>query len=283
MRRIHLSLFAASLTLLALCATSVEAQRGTRAGQYSVRRATLRERTLRFDLGPYERGLNDSGIILGPYDESAYGLRFQDYDGAGGDDVTVQLGLGLAYGIVDDVEIGVLAAPLNFSDGQVYGDLSTYVRWAFVNESNVQFGLQGTVQVPTATNLGFGFGLPLNINAGRIVRIETGAKVEVVFDDVDRSAPADGDDDPRLAIDVPIALSFNIRPRGFLGGRADLLWDAKIGDADAFRAGAGAFGGFSILGSRAQYVDFTGSMMGYFRDQAFDWEFVFGSTIALGL
>lgn len=274
---------AAIASVLALSAADAGAQSGSRAGQYSRRHLTLRERTLRFDIGPAERGINDSGILLGPYDESAYGLRFQEYDAGANDEVHVLLGFGLAYGIVDTLEIGVLAVPLNFEHGQKYGDLTAYVRWAFVDEEHFQIGLQGTVQTPTWSHLGFNVGLPMNFNLGRIARLETGAKVEVVFDDTDRDAPPDGDEDPRLAIDVPIALAFNVRPRGFLGARSDLLWDDRIGDVQSFRAGVGAFGGFTLLGDRTQYADFTGSFMGYFEDDTIDWEIVLGATVALGL
>jgi len=262
-------------------AARATAQSNVRVGEYVARRTTLPGRTLRFDFGPYEHGINDSGILLGPYDESAYGLRFIDYDNAGGDDVHVMLGLGLSYGVVDDVEIGVLAAPINFAQGQKYGDLTSYVRWAFVNESHAQVGLQGTVQFPTWSNFGVGLGLPMNFRLGDVARLETGVEAELVFDEVDRDG--DGDDDPRLAIDVPIALGFNLTPRGYLGGRADLLWDGLILGPEAFRVGAGAYGGFTLLDGRPHYVDFTGSFMGYFRDSAIDWEIVLGANIALDL
>lgn len=276
MRRPAILGFLAALALL-LGAPAALAQHNREANQYSARHTTLRRATLRLDLGPYEHGLNDSGILLGPYDESAYGLRFTHYP----NDTHAQLGIGLAYGIVDSVEIGVLAVPLNFAQGQVYGDLAGYVRWAFVDERVVQIGLQGLVQAPTWSHVGFGVGLPMNFNAGRIVRIETGVELEVVFDDVDRDG--DGTNEQRLALDVPIALAVNIRPRGFLGAKADLLWDQIAGDADTFRAGVGAFGGYSILSRKVPYIDFTGQMMGYFRGEVFTWELVLGTTFGFGL
>ncbi|MBC7171128.1 MAG: hypothetical protein H5U40_01810 [Polyangiaceae bacterium] len=274
--------------LLAFCfavPSGAEAQSRRRGGTpYAERHLTLPKRTLRFDMGPFERGINDAGILLGPYDESAYGLRFQDYNAPDGeDDVHVLLGLGVSYGVFNNLEIGVLVVPLNFEHDQKYGDLTPYVRWAFVDNRNFQMGLQGTVQIPTWTDLGFGVGLPMNFNAGRIVRIEMGVELEVVFDDRDYDRPPDGEDEPRLAIDVPLALSFNIRPRGFLGARADLLWDQIVGDYDAFRPGVGAFGGFSLFGRRATYADFTGSFMGYFKDDIINWEVVLGATVAIGI
>lgn len=276
----------ATLLVSSAFAAPSEAQSFRPREPYASRHTTLPARTLRIDLGPYEAGLNDAGIILGPYEYSAYGLRFLDHDDrTDHEDVDVMFGTGISYGVLDSLEVGALAVPLNFYDGpgQVYGDLTPYVRWAFIDAPGFQMGLNGAVQIPTWTHLGFSFGLPMNINAGRIVRIETGAKLEMIFDD--RNRDGDPDDEPRLAVDVPIALMFNIRPRGFLGFRSDLLFDELGGGDDyhAFRPGLGAKGGFTLFGSRSSYFDFTGSFMGYFRDNLIDWEVVLGATVALGL
>ncbi len=283
MNRKALFVIVTALFASMLSDATAEAQSRRRGhASYATRHTTMPKQTLRLDIAPYEAGLNDAGIILGPYNLSAYGLRFIDWEDDGEDDVDVMLGMGLSYGIFDSLEIGLLAAPLNFDQGQVYGDLTPYVRWAFLDDDVFQIGLNGAVQIPTWSDLGFSIGLPININAGRIVRIESGAKVELLFDD---DNDMDGEDELRLAIDVPIALTVNIRPRGFLGFRSDLLFDQLGGDDgdSAFRPGIGAHGGFTLFGRHTSYADFKGSFMGYFKDNIIDWEIVLGASVAFGL
>jgi hypothetical protein len=267
-------------------ASEADAQRRRRGGSnYAERHLTMPKRTLRIDVGPFERSLSDSGTINGPFSHNGYGLRLEEIDHGANDDLYVTLGTGLSYGINDRVEIGGQFLPAILSDENDdadFGDMTTYVRWAFVDNRVFQMGLHGVVQFPTRTDFGLGVGLPMNINAGDVVRIETGAELEVLFDARDRDG--DGNEEAILSVDVPIAITGRIARRGFLGGRADLLFFDLGGDdhANDLRPAVGATGGASIFGRRATIADFTGQML-FFVGDAIDWELTFGASISIGL
>jgi hypothetical protein len=276
----------ATLFLVLGAENEAEAQRRRRGNaNYVERHLTLPRRTLRFDVGPFERGLSDSGMINGPFSHNGYGLRLEQIDYGADEDLYVTLGTGMSYGITDRVEVGAQFLPAILSDENDhadYGDLTTYVRWAFVDNRVFQMGLHGVVQFPTRTDFGLGVGLPMNINITDIIRIETGAELEIRFDAQDTDG--DGNEEALLAVDLPIALTARIARRGFLGGRADLLFYDLGGDRhdNDLRPAVGAAGGMSLFGRRATIADFTGQML-FFVDDVIDWELTFGANVSLGL
>lgn len=268
----RLSIFVLLVTLLPASAFAQPAM----GRSYASRGMTLPERTLRFDFGPYERGINDSGTILGPFG-TGYGLRIQGNAGPEDDDTGVGFGLGFAYGITDELEVGALLLPIQ-PYGETFGHVTPYIRWAFVSTSAFQLGMQGSIAIPTGENLGVGFGLPMNIRIGGRVRIETGVELETYFDTGDD----DMDDDADLNLDIPFALGFDVGRRGFLGPRVSFVFL----DFDYLVVPVGGFGGFTFQGPNGNGGDITASFSYFIHDEdAFlpDFEFVFGANFYFGL
>ena len=150
-----------------------ETDSGAAAGgmpiNYTQRPLTLRQRTLRVDVAPADFGLMDSGTLLGdvgPY--GSYGLRFGQNrthvnNAAPAPDFTAtdgyaSMGIGVAYGVLDRLEVGALLLPLNFDDGDAFGNLAFYARGTLIDDGGFALGIQGTLSLPTLDNLGIGIG-----------------------------------------------------------------------------------------------------------------------------
>lgn len=214
---------------------------------YTQRPITLRARTLRVDAAPSDFGLMDSGAILGPIGSlGSYGFhggqrRTRVDTGASStvaSDAYGGMGLGASYGIVDRLEVGALVLPINFDDGNAFGNMAVYVRAALV-EGDVSLGIQGTVSLPTWNDLGVGAGLPINVRIGESIRLETGIEGEFFFDIED-----DTNDGLLVNVDVPFAMSFGIGD-GFVGGRTGVTM-VDLGGANAAYIPVGAIGGYSL-------------------------------------
>lgn len=266
------------LALLVFFPCLVHAQPAT-GRSYSARGTTLQARTLRIDLGPYERGINDSGTILGPFG-SAYGLRVQvnTGDDDDGNDVGVGFGAGISYGITDELEVGALLLPIN-TYGEDFGHITPYLRWAFVNLPKFQMGLQPSLAIPLSDNLGLGTGLPMNIRAGRRVRIETGIELEIYFDTGDDDGT---DDDAYLHLDIPFALGIDVGRHGYIGPRVSFV----LYDLDHLVVPIGLFGGAMFHGPHGNGAEFTGSFSFFVENDDViypDFELVFGANVYFGL
>lgn len=269
-----------AILVLTLCLPASALAAPAAGRSYSARGTTLRARTLRIDLGPYERGINDSGTILGPFG-SSYGLRIQvdtNDDDGDGDDVGVGFGAGISYGITDELEIGALLLPIN-TFGDDFGHITPYLRWAFVNLPKFQMGIQPSLAIPLSDNLGLGVGLPMNIRAGDRVRIETGVELEIYFDTGDDDGT---DDEAYLNLDIPLALGIDVGRYGYIGPRVSFV----IFDFDSLVVPIGLFGGAAFSGPRGNGAEFTGSFS-YFIDNDGvvypEFELVFGANLYFGL
>ncbi len=253
------------------------AQRAALSQSYAGRGLTLPERTLRFDAGPYERGINDSGTILGPLG-TGYGLRIQ-LDEDPGDDSSVAFGMGASYGILDTLEVGALLLPVSTYGDDDFGHVTPYVRWAFVSTDVFEMGLSGSFAIPTGEDFGMGIGMPINIRIDDVVRIEGGAELEIYFD----TNEDDPNDDAFVHLDVPLALAIDIKRRGFIGPRVSF----NFIDFDALIVPFGGFGGFTFQGRRGNGGDLTASFSYFFHDEdvvfAPDFELVFGGNFYFGL
>lgn len=244
---------------------------------YGARHITLEERTFRIDLGPYERGINDSGTILGPFG-SSYGLRIQVNEGPDDDDSHVGFGAGFAYGITDELEIGALLVPIN-TYGDDFGHITPYVRWAFVSTASVDVGLQAAIAIPTGENLGFAFGLPMNFRIRDRVRFETGVELETYFDTGDDDGTGD---EAYLHLDIPFSVGIDVGRHGFLGPRLGV----NVIDFDYVVVPVGAFGGFTFQGPNGNGGDLTAAFTYFIDEDDFllpDFEFVFGGNFYFGL
>lgn len=265
-----------TITILGFIAVSLtagptRAQDSLQGRAYPERRMTLTSRTLRLDLGPPGFGLNDSGYINGPFG-SPYGFRVgrdRVHDSSGTRTSRfMMLGLGFGYGVTHRFELGMNVAPLILdasafalharpADGEGFGNLTGYLRYAFVHERRVQVGIQAAVSIPTGTDFGLGVAIPVNVNAGSGWRIETGVELESFFGN-----DLDGDGDAWLTLDVPVALTKGIGRRGFVGARSGVLLRGLTDESDVTLP-VGGQGGFTLYGTHVA-ADFKASFQYFF-------------------
>lgn len=156
--------------------------------------------TLRLDLAPPDFAYMDHGAI-----NDRRGFRLED----GGPGTTFALGLGLGYGVTSALELGALALPIRFSPSTDVEDLEFYGRYALTAE----VALQATVQLPTQTRTGLGFGVPLHFNFGAGHAIDTGLEVEFLL--YEREV---------VNLDVPFAVQWALGRVAFAGVRSGLLF-----------------------------------------------------------
>ena len=253
-RRKHGYLAAKILAVGALGALLLS-QGSASAQGYIERPLTLPEGTLRLDLAPQDYAFMDHGAL-----NDARGLRLRDL----GDDVGVSLGAGLGYGLGSGFELGGLILPLQLAPDTDVGDLELYGRYAITEA----VALQATLQLPTQTETGLGFGLPVYLPLGDAARLETGVELEVIFY---KDAVAN--------LDVPLAINFAVAREVFLGLRSGLL----LWDFDEAFVNLGVQGGVTVDPAADLTVSFNfPQFITTVGDDAVvvdGWELIFGANI----
>lgn len=266
-------------------AASASAQLRSVKTRWVQRSLTMPNQTLRIDLAPPDHALLDSGVL-----GEGYGFRFSGWDDdrdGDPDDVVVLSGVGLAIALSSAVELGAKVLPVRLTPDPDYLDLEAYLRYAFVRTRSADVGLQFTLQLPTDRPRmgGFGVGMPVRIRMGEVGRLDLGIELETLFWDID------GDDEVEVDfnLDLPVALSFNVTERFYLGGSFGLLFV----DFDRVALRGGGHVGYTV-GRRSPLVDFTGAFRfyggdryhyGYARDRAWRsggfrrWELIGGLRI----
>jgi hypothetical protein len=202
------------------------------AGGYSTRPLTLPEGRLRIDLAPPDYGYMDHGEL-----NNGRGLRIFIPDEG---DVGVALGIGGAYGIMDELEAGGLLFPFVLAPDFDFGDMELYCRYAFLRGAS-QLAVQPVLRIPTAGDFALGIGMPAQFELGGSTRLDTGVELEMVFAD-----------DARINLDVPLAINVNIARTGFIGGRTGLVFY----EFDEMAINLGMQGGAAVHRS----VDLTASV-----------------------
>lgn len=222
--RAAISLIAADLGLSVFVASF--GAHAEQIGPYSSRNLTLGSGTVRIDGGPPDWGYFHPG---GPqWINENRGLRIRHQP----DTDPVWIGGGIGVGVTDDVELGGLLLPVRVTPDSDLDDLELYARFAFLDGTFEMAG-QVTVQVPTQTETGLGLGLPMLIHVGDVLRIDTGAEAEILFWE-----------DTVVSLDLPLAFTWDLGQRGFLGLRTG----AYFWDMATLTVPAGIHGG-GILGS----------------------------------
>ncbi len=249
---------------LLLLSVSADAQRGLRRHSLEVTRRPLIDPpvTFRFDLGPPDRAMLDSGAL-----GEGYGFRITDT--RGDDDVVITLGAGLAFSLAERFELGAKLLPLRLSDDADYLDMEIYARIGLIKTRHVLVGLQFIVQIPTHDDFGTSFGVPVAIRFHPRVRLDLGAEIELVLEDDD--GDPDDDDELEAHLDAPAALTFNLTQRFFLGARFGIT----LYRFDDLEAPLGGFIGYT-LGNRNRF-DFTFAGTAFLGDDGpRRWELVWG-------
>jgi hypothetical protein len=167
------------------------------------------------------------------------------------------LGLGLAYGATEDIEVGGLLLPLRLGPDTTVDDLELYGRFRFLR-GDFEMGAQVTLQLPAETTWGLGLGLPMLAHATQRMRIDTGIELEILFWDADTE----------VSLDLPLAFTWDVGRIGFLGPRTGIYVD----DMNALLIPAGIHGGVVVAKG---HLDVGGWFMwpgfiGTERDDPFD-------------
>ena len=99
-----------------------------------------------------------------------FGLNIHRHDYGFGNDVSVGMPLGVAFGVIDNLEVG-LALPLQFKPG-AFGDMPIWATYQFKN-GPFQIGARLALYLPTNGTFQIQAGLPMMLRTGSI-RLETG-------------------------------------------------------------------------------------------------------------
>lgn len=177
---------------------------------YVHRKMVLNAGSLRFDGGPSDFALQNSGFI-----GNHRGFRIQR-----GDALTdTSFGIGLSYGITSAIEVGALIANMAVTPSARWQNNSLYCRYVFLGLRRQQIAAQVTFIRPEIGDYGFGVAIPILLQVGQHGRIDTGIEVETIHE----VAGVDNDHSTTVSIDAPIAFNYNLSDRFFSGIRSGLF------------------------------------------------------------
>jgi len=209
--------FVAAGALAAATLAGVTAARADQIGPYSSRTLTLGRGTLRIDGGAPDFGYFHPASPQALNENRGFRLQVPPPEG----DVAAWLGVGVAGGITDDIEVGGLVLPLKLGPEADIDDLEAYGRFRFL-DGPFEMAFQATLQFPAYTNWGLGLGLPMLAHVGQGFRIDTGFELEMLFPEQNTI----------VALDVPAAFTWDLGPYGFLGLRTGLYAGDLVDDHD---------------------------------------------------
>jgi len=194
-------------------------------------------------------------------------------NGGAAPDTGVGLNLEAALGILDNLEVSLRAglrlgggakATQADDQGRLF-DLETYgtgqdlfanpelrLLGRLLDLSVVELGLEGRIYAPfeTGTRTSFMVGVPLRLHFGRIVRIDTGVYVPVVFYSNNGAPVADA-----VSVNIPAEVWFQVTRRFFVGPLTELRInndDPALGIDHA----AGVLLGFGLGYQISRFADF---------------------------
>ena len=187
----RIGVVASLLLALAGSASQVAAQPSSNPARYVERPLTLPKGTLR---------VNTQLHIVG----------FEAMPSPREYDVATRLGVGAAFGIIDDFEVGASSQPImSFNDRDAISPALSpdpdvlnsylYARYRFLAGRSVQIAAEAGVELPWDDDVAFVFALPIRIQAGRSFALDTGVGFRI---DTDPFVPT---------------LMFPIRPRFNVG------------------------------------------------------------------
>lgn len=245
---VKICLSIATLTALAVPAAASAFELGATGTPlaYSQRDLTLRQGQLRIDAGPPDFALLNSGFR----NQGRGILRIVRNDLLAFDDTIARLGVGGAFGVLDELEVGTLFIPVQLSPNFEFLDMEFYGRFKFL-EGDLDVAGQVTISLPTNTiarrsNFGLVIGAPAILRLSPTMRLDVGAELELILGDADL-----------INLDIPAALQYQITDTFFAGPKAGLFFL----DFDQMWIGVGGVAGFTIPGPQgAPLVDILGEL-----------------------
>ncbi|MBN2191530.1 MAG: hypothetical protein JW751_01840 [Polyangiaceae bacterium] len=236
----RIALAGAALVAALAVTTRVHAEQ---SGPYASRTLTLGRGTIRIDGGPPDFGYFHPASPHALNDGRGYWMNHEEQEEGLDDDWGVGLGLGVAGGITDDIEVGGLVLPMVFGPDFDIGDLEAYGRFRFL-DGGFEMAFQPTLQLPSQTVFGLGLGLPMLAHLGPNVRIDTGFEIELFFPE---GGDNDDDNDVSINFDIPAAFTGNLGASGFLGFRTGIyLWHNEPAEEYDGNIPIGIHGGAAI-------------------------------------
>lgn len=225
--------------------------------EYAGRGLVLEQGVLRFDAAPADFGLRFGGVGGRSFTQDVPGLRIgrvDDYSPGSPivrtapEQTILQLTVGAAYGIMENLEVGTVLLPIQFAPNGDFGDIEVYGRYRFLSQDNVQIGAQLTAAIPTNTRFTTGLGVPVQLRFDR-VRIDTGAELEILFGDGNDGDGVDVD------LDLPVAVSVDIID-GFFGGVRSGFFSP---DFDELAVPLMGHVGYTLMSGKTPFVDLVAS------------------------
>lgn len=147
-------------------------------------------------------------------------------------DVAFSWNSGAGIGITDDIEAGLILLPLQFTPDFEYRDIVLYGQYQFLR-GDIEVGARLEMNIPTQSDFGLAFGLPVLIRATDRIRIDTGLQLAFRFEDDFRAGLFSFHTHPmptRSTSGVPLIVNFNLLDEFFLGLRTGL----SVGDFGNF-------------------------------------------------
>ncbi|NOY94249.1 MAG: hypothetical protein GXP55_23985 [Deltaproteobacteria bacterium] len=160
------------------------------------------------------------------------------------------LSLGAAYGVMDNLEVGVSgyrqgslstgvttgALPFQLTKDFNLAEIAPYARYRFFQSDGLQVAGELTTFLPTGSDSNFGvmFGAPVRLMLAQMIAIDTGVFMQTTFAD---STIND--------LVVPLSLVVNVMPELFLLARTQFIYS----DFDTTVVSADLGGGYTIEGA----------------------------------
>jgi hypothetical protein len=218
-------------------------------GKYTGRHLTVAQNSLTVVGGPLMPMM--MGQRVGAYVTEggfAYGRRGLQGSLSGPDAKdTFSLTGGVAIGVLETLEVGVLFVPLQLAPSVQYGDLPIVVTYA-QRVGQWDIGARLGAYIPSNSDaFRLNPGVPVSWHSDR-VRIDTALYV-----------PVDFEGQNTVGLNVPLRASWNVRPKIFVGAET-ALYDPSLKQGNNLVMPLGAFAGYTmVVGSKL--VDLTASFM----------------------
>ncbi len=173
------------------------------------------------------------------------------------DETFVRWITGAGVGITDDFEAGALLLPILLSPDGGFGDIQVYGMYRFI-EGEAEVGARLELNLPTDTDFGVAFGLPVLLRFSDAIRVDTGLTLNIATDPtvVGLADPLLPQPIPtRSTAGIPLVLNFNATSEIFLGGRTGFGVADFENFGDTVFIPLGFQGGYSLEASKSALID----------------------------
>lgn len=227
-----------SILTLAMTAEVAAERRPGLGGKYAARNMTAAQGSLTLLAGPTSS--QALGAVSTPFGGGTPGFNFVSLDGGEESLTFTNAGIGAAYGITPELEVGLLL-PLALTTPEPFerdliSTLPVFATYG-MDLGNFDAGVRVAAYIPIGENVDFGLnlGVPFLFRFGGNSRVDAGIFVPLIF----------GEEETGKALNVPIRFSQSVTPKIFVGVETGL----QLPD---FKTDAGAIpfyihGGYTLL------------------------------------